>query len=101
MDSFKYEKCFRRKCTPAGKVVRIYHAVNRAIALFHKQFEKKWKSIEKVNPGNRIFLIVLPIVLPIEFPIELPIELPIQMCHVSGIQDAMFQMSIPAGARAP
>ena len=62
---FKYEKCFRRKCTPAGKVVRIYHVVNRAIALFYKPFKNTWKSIEKVNPENRILLIALPIVLPI------------------------------------
>ena len=38
--SFKYEKCFRRKCTPAGKVDRIYPAINMAIALFRKPLEK-------------------------------------------------------------
>ena len=35
-NSFKSERCFRRKCTPAGKVDCIHLAINMAIALFHK-----------------------------------------------------------------
>ena len=40
---------------PIGLPIQLPIVFDMAIALFHKQFKNKWKSIEKVNLENRIF----------------------------------------------